>query len=82
MKTRRDWVLTLRDVTDIVSSSTLGGLDMYGLILIRAESFGWSEKVDGTYVPLPFTIFASEAQVIADVFDRHPDADAVQVDRN
>ena len=51
-------------------------------ILIRAESFGWSEKVDGTYVPLPFTIFASEEQVIADVFDRHPDADAVQVDRN
>ena len=80
MKTRRDWVLTLRDVTDIVSISTLGGLEM--TILIRAESFGWSEKVDGTYVPLPFTIFASEAQVIADVFDRHPDADAVQVDRN
>ena len=51
-------------------------------ILIRAESFGWSEKVDGTYVPLPFTSFASEEQVIADVFDRHPDADAVQVDRN
>ena len=51
-------------------------------ILIRAESFGWSEKVDGTYVPLPFTTLASEAQVIADVLDRHPDADAVQVDRN
>ena len=80
MKTRKDWGLTLRDVTDIVSISTLGGLEM--TILIRAESFGWSEKVDGTYVPLPFTIFASEAQVIADVFDRHPDADAVQVDRN
>ena len=80
MKTRKDWGLTLRDVTDIVSSSTLGGLEM--TILIRAESFGWSEKVDGTYVPLPFTIFASEEQVIADVFDRHPDADAVQVDRN
>ena len=72
--------MTLRDVTCIVPTSNLGGLEM--TILIRAESFGWSEKVDGTYVPLPFTIFASEAQVIADVFDRHPDADAVQVDRN
>ena len=72
--------MTLRDVTDIVSISTLGGLEM--TILIRAESFGWSEKVDGTYVPLPFTTLASEAQVIADVLDRHPDAHAVQVDRN
>ena len=51
-------------------------------VLIRAESFGWSERVDGTYVPLPFTPLASEAQVVADVFARHPEANAVQVDRN
>ena len=51
-------------------------------VLIRAESFGWSERVDGTYVPLPFTTLASEAQVVADVFERHPNANAVQVDRN
>ena len=55
---------------------------MANIALIRAESFGWSERVDGTYVPLPFTPQATESQVVADVFARHPEANAVQVDRN
>jgi hypothetical protein len=55
---------------------------MKGLILIKAESFGWSEKVNGEYVPLPLTRQATEAQVVEHVFARYPEAHAVQFDRD
>ena len=41
----------------------------------------WSEKVNGTFFALPFTPQATESQVVANFFARHPEANVVYVER-
>jgi hypothetical protein len=54
---------------------------MQGLYHLKWTEGGWCQDVDGVYVPLPFTAKATEYEVVQDLFRRHHDAHAVQVDR-